>query len=258
MGTLHICMAREIWGAIVPAQFYCEPKSSALNLCSWGAGIVLHALNLSTVRWVWQRQADFCDFKAIESPHSRSCTVRSCVKQTNKWCTYMWKTNLCWLSRGSAFDSAPFPGVGKPWRKCVAVPSKVMDEENVAGTLVSCINRSSCLSFCAVAPALPRTVRATPCACSQEFFQVSPGNDCGTHTDLTFTYVIMYTRDYVHAWLCTYVTMYICDCVHTWLCTYVIMCICDYVHVWLCTYAITDQYWCLLNFTMHLMSRLVF
>lgn len=51
MGTLHICMAREIWGAIVPARFYCEPKNSinkVLNLCSWGTGIVLHALNLST------------------------------------------------------------------------------------------------------------------------------------------------------------------------------------------------------------------
>lgn len=93
----------------------------------------------------------------------------------------------------------------------MAVPSKVRDEENVAGTLVSCINLSSCLSFCAVAPALPRTVRATPCTCSQDFFQVSPGSDYGTHTDLTFIYVIMYIRDYVHARLCTYVIMYICD-----------------------------------------------
>lgn len=88
-------------GSHCTARFYCEPKNSVnkvLNLCSWGAGIVLHALNLSTVRWVWQRQADFCDFKAIESPHSQSCTGRSCVKQTNKQMMYVYVKNKSMLT----------------------------------------------------------------------------------------------------------------------------------------------------------------
>lgn len=147
----------------------------------------------------------------------------------------MWKTNLCWLSGSSAFESAPFPGAGKPWRKCcVAVPSKAMDEENVAGTLVSCINLSLCLSFCAVASALPRTVRVTPRTCSQVSFQVSHG----ATVELTQTSIYicdMYICDYVHVWSCTCMIMYLCDCVHMWLCTYVFMYICGYMHLWLCT-----------------------